>query len=87
MKKDRLELMLEKRVAMLEAELSDVESSANDEVLHNEMIDELNQMIRSFTTKLNSQIGNPNSDKAVKKTKSFKLIKKLKEAWVDSARK
>lgn len=82
------QLLLEKRVKKLEEEIEAIEDlSTQDDSLHNELIDDLNMFIRQCNAKFNQAIGNVNNDKSLKKTKSFKLIKALKEDWVNSARK
>ena len=81
-------VLLEKRVKKLEDEMAAAEElSAKDDRLHDELIDDLNAFIRQCNAKFTSEIGNINTDKMLKKTKSFKLIKALKEDWVNSARK
>lgn len=42
--------------------------------------------IRSCNDKFISTIGNSNVNRSLKKTKSFKLIKEIKNAWIDSAK-
>ena len=80
--------MLEQRIAMLEKVVKEAEDIyALDDALHDELIDDLNAFIRQCNSKFSSNIGSVNSDKSLKKTKSFKLIKALKDAWVNSARK
>lgn len=83
---NKLKITLEKRIAMLEQELAN-DPSIKDDQLHNEFIDLLNTFIRELGSKFNTEIGNTNNDKMLKKTKSFKLIKALKEVWVNAARK
>lgn len=83
--KSKLELMLEKRIAKLEEEI-EMDPSIADEQLRGELEDDLNAFIKQCTAKFNEKIGNFNSDKALKKTKSFKIIKALKDAWLTSAK-
>ena len=80
--------VLEKRVKKLEEEMDAVEDLyTKDDRLSEELIDDLNAFIKQCNSKFNSQIGNANSDKLLKKTKSFKLIKAIKNDWVNFARK
>lgn len=80
--------LLEARILKLEQEISEMEDiSTKDNALHEELIDDLNAFIRQCNAKFNAAIGNVNNDKTLKKTKSFKLIKAIKEDWVNSARK
>lgn len=80
--------LLEARLLKLEQEIGEMEDiSAKDDALHEELIDDLNAFIRQCNAKFNAAIGNVSNDKALKKTKSFKLIKAIKEDWVNSARK
>lgn len=82
------QLILEKRIKKLEEEIDALEDlNTRDEQLHEELIDDLNAFIRQCNAKFNANIGNVNNDKSLKKTKSFKLIKAIKEDWVNSARK
>ena len=79
--------VLEKRVKKLEEAVEETEDiSLIDDKLHNELIDELNAFIRSCNDKFISTVGNFNVDRSLKKTKSFKLIKAIKNAWIDSAK-
>lgn len=79
--------ILEKRVKKLEEAVDETEDiSLIDDKLHNELIDELNAFIRSCNDKFISTVGNFNIDRSLKKTKSFKLIKAIKNAWIDSAK-
>jgi hypothetical protein len=87
--------MKSNKVAMLEARLLKLEQDINamedlgtkDDALHEELIDDLNVFIKQCNAKFSSAIGNANNDKSLKKTKSFKLIKAIKDDWVNSARK
>lgn len=81
-------LLLEKRVKKLEEEIEAMpDIGALDYDLHNELIDDLNAFIRQCNAKFTQTIGNVNNDKSLKKTRSYKLIKALREDWVNSARK
>lgn len=81
-------LLLEKRVKKLEEEIEAMpDIGALDYDLHNELIDDLNAFIRQCNAKFTQTIGNINNDKSLKKTRSYKLIKALREDWVNSARK
>lgn len=80
--------LLEARLLKLEQDLNAMEDlSDKDNALHEELIDDLNAFIKQCNAKFSSAIGNATNDKSLKKTKSFKLIKALKEDWVNSARK
>lgn len=86
--KENTRVILEKRVRKLEEALNAIEDlSLKDRALHDELVDDLNAFIKQCNSKFSSVIGNVDSDKSLKKTKSFKLIKALKEDWVESAKK
>ena len=81
-------VLLERRLKRIEEALGSLEDlSEKDNKLHNELVDDLTEFIRKCTSKFNDVIGNADTDKSLKKTKSFKLIKSLKEDWVNSAKK
>lgn len=87
MDKDK-RVLLEKRVKKLEEEIEAMPDLGTlDYDLHNELIDDLNTFIRQCNAKFTQAIGNVNNDKSLKKTRSYKLIKALREDWVNSARK
>lgn len=80
--------LLEARLLKLEQDINAMEDlSTKDDALHEELIDDLNAFIKQCNAKFSSAIGNVNNDKSLKKTKSFKLIKAIKDDWVNSARK
>ena len=81
-------ILFEKRFKRIEEALENLENiSEKDNKLHNELVDDLINFIRQCTVKFNDGLGNADADKTLKKTKSFKLIKSLKEDWVNSAKK
>lgn len=87
MKSNRATL-LEARLLKLEQDMNAMEDlTIKDDALHEELIDDLNAFIKQRNAKFSSAIGNASNDKSLKKTKSFKLIKAIKDDWVNSARK
>lgn len=81
---NRMNVLLEKRVAKLEEEVNN-DPLVIDTELNNELVDTISAMIREFESKFKQQLGDANADKLLRKTKSFKTIKALKEVWIKAA--